>query len=142
MARMSAPPVTVRTARDVMTHKPDRVAHTDTLNEVARKMRDLMVAFLPVCGEHDELRGVIALKDLQPLVDGGGHKTSATAALLAADPPVSVGVNDPVDHVSHLMAKHRLWLLPVLDGRRLVGVIRYPGRVEPVQRPELGLGAR
>jgi CBS-domain-containing membrane protein len=53
------------TARDVMTRNPDRVAHTDTPNEVAWKMRDLLVAFLPVCGEHDELHGIIALTDLQ-----------------------------------------------------------------------------
>jgi CBS-domain-containing membrane protein len=38
---------------------------------------------------------------------------------------VTIGVADPVDHVWDLMAEQRMWLLPVLDGRRLVGVIHY-----------------
>ena len=38
---------------------------------------------------------------------------------------MTIGVNDPVDHVWERMAEQRMWLLPVLDGRRLVGVIQY-----------------
>jgi CBS-domain-containing membrane protein len=45
--------------------------------------------------------------------------------LLAQAPPVTIGVADPVDHVWDLMAEQRMWLLPVLDGRRLVGIIHY-----------------
>ena len=46
-----------------------------------------------------------------------------TAASLAEEPPVTIGVDDPVDHVWQVMAGQRVWLLPVLDGRRLVGVV-------------------
>ena len=49
-----------------------------------------------------------------------------TAASLAQAPPVTIGVDDPVDHVWDLMAEQKMWLLPVLDGRQLVGVIHYP----------------
>ena len=38
---------------------------------------------------------------------------------------MTIGVNDPVDPVRELMAEQRIWLLPVLNGRRLVGVIHY-----------------
>lgn len=120
-----------------MTRNPDRVAPTDTLHEVDRKMRDLLVAFLPVCGEHDELHGIIALTDLQRDV-GGADPADVTAARFAADPPVTVGVNDPADQLSQLMTRHRVWLLPVLDGRRLVGVIHYPGHVPPGHRMGTG----
>ena len=44
---------------------------------------------------------------------------------------MTIGVNDPVDHVWELMAEQRMWLLPVLDGRRLVGVIHYTVRAGP-----------
>ena len=54
-----------------------------------------------------------------------GTPTAATASSLAREPAVTIGVDDPVDHVSDLMAERRMWLLPVLDGRRLVGVIHY-----------------
>jgi len=114
----------VRLARDVMTRDPDRVVCSDPLLEVAGVMRSLLVAFLPVCDEHGDLQGVIALQDLHQVLRPG-HPTKATASSLAENPPMTIGVNDPVDHVWDLMAEQRTWLLPVLDGRRLVGVIHY-----------------
>ncbi len=123
------------TARDVMITKPDRVSTTDSLDEVARRMRELLVAFLPVCDEHDELRGIITLADVRPTIGGGGHPASLTAAERAKDPTVSARVNDPIENLPRLMAEHRVWLLPVLDGRRLVGVIRYRPRLRPVRGP-------
>jgi len=114
----------VDVAGDVMTRDPDRVAGSDTLLEVAGRMRTLLVAFLPVCDQHGDLQGIIALRDLQRAVRGG-DPTGATAFSLAEEPAVTIGVDDPVGHVWDLMAAQRMWLLPVLDGRRLVGVIHY-----------------
>ena len=111
-------------AGDVMTRDPDRVAGSDTLMEVASRMRTLLVAFLPVCDQHDDLQGIIALGDLQRVIRGG-DPTGATAFSLAEEPAATIGVDDPVGHVWDLMAEQRMWLLPVLDGRRLVGVIHY-----------------
>ena len=114
----------VDVARDVMTRDPDRVACGDTLTQVAGRMRNLLVAFLPVCDRNGDLQGIIALRDL-PGVDQGGDPTGATAFCLAEEPAVTIGVDDPVDPVWDLMAEQRMWLLPVLDGRRLAGVIHY-----------------
>ena len=116
----------VDVARDVMTRDPDRVACTDTLLEVARRMRNLLVAFLPVCDEHGDLRGIVALRDVQRVI-AAGDPTGATASCLAQAPAATIGVDEPVDQARGLMVHQRLWLLPVLDGRRLVGVIRYTG---------------
>ncbi len=113
-----------------MTRDPDRVSCTDTLLEVARRMRNLLVAFLPVCDEHGDLRGIVALRDVQRVI-GAGDPTSATASCLAQAPAATIGVDDPVDQARGLMIRQRLWLLPVLDGRRLVGVIRYSGATGP-----------
>ena len=119
-------PVVTR-ARDVMTRDPDRVACGDTLMEVAGMMRSLLAAFLPVCDEQGDLQGIIALRDLHHVLRPG-RPTPATASSLAAEPPVTIGVNDPVDHVWERMAEQRMWQLPVRDGRRLVGVIHYTAR--------------
>jgi signal-transduction protein with cAMP-binding, CBS, and nucleotidyltransferase domain len=107
-----------------MTRDPDRVASSDPLLEVAGVMRSLLVAFLPVCDEDGDLQGVIALEHLHHVLRPG-HPTKATASSLAENPPMTIGVNDPVNHVWDLMAEQRTWLLPVLDRRRLVGVIHY-----------------
>ena len=114
----------VRLARDVMTRDPHTVACSDPLLEVAGVMRSLLVAFLPVCDEHGDLQGVIALQDLHHVLRPG-QPTKATASSLAQNPPMTIGVNDPVDQVWDLMAEQRMWLLPVLDGRRLVGVVHF-----------------
>lgn len=111
-------------ARDVMIHDPPRVAGTDTLVEVASVMRSLLVAFLPVCDTSGDLLGMIALEDL-PCAVRGDRSAAVTAAALARESAVVIRVDDPVDRVWDLMAEHGMWLLPVLDGRRLAGVIRY-----------------
>ena len=120
----------VDVAGDVMTRDPDRVACTDTLPEVARRMRSLLVAFLPVCDEHGDLRGIVALRDVHRVIVAG-DPTGATASCLAQAPAATIGVDDPVDQARGLMVRQRLWLLPVLDGRRLVGVLRYTAATGP-----------
>ena len=117
-------------AGDVMTRDPDRVACTDSLREVARRMRNLLVAFLPVCDEHGDLRGIVALRDVHRVI-GAGDPTRATASCLAQAPATTIGVEDSVGQARGLMVEQRLWLLPVLDGRRLVGVIRYASAPDP-----------
>jgi CBS domain-containing protein len=111
-----------RVAADVMTGDPEPVACSDTLVEVAGRMRSLLVAFLPVCDQNGDLHGIISLRDVHRALRGR-NPTQTTAASLAQAPPVTIGVDDPVDHVWDLMAEQKMWLLPVLDGRQLVGVI-------------------
>jgi CBS domain-containing protein len=50
--------------QDIMTSKPDCVRPDDTLQEAARKMRDLDVGPLPVCGDDDRLAGMITDRDI------------------------------------------------------------------------------
>jgi predicted transcriptional regulator len=50
---------------------------------------------------------------------------SVTAASLVEKAPITIGVDDPVEDVTRMMAEQRVWLLPVVDGQRLVGVIHY-----------------
>lgn len=97
-------------ARDVMVRNPPRVACDDSLVEVASVMRSLLVAFLPVCDKRGDLHGIVALRDVQRAVCGG-HPAMATAASLAREPAVTIGVEDPVDGVWDLMAGRRMWLL-------------------------------
>ena len=129
-------------ARDVMTCDPDRVAGSDSLIEVAYTMRSLLVAFLPVCDQSGDLQGIIAMGALSRVVPGADPAVVTASAF--AEPAVTIGMDDPVDHVSELMARQRMWLLPVLDGRHLVGVIHYatgPGRAIPPVRAAVPVSA-
>ena len=117
-------PGRVARAREVMTGNPDRVGSTDRWQQVARTMRTLQASTLPVCDDHGELCGIIDYRDigLRCLSESG---SVATARSLTRDTPFTIGIDDPVDGIAQRMAENKAWLLPVLDGRRLVGVIHY-----------------
>ena len=130
-------------ARDVMTTDPECVSHTDTVEEVAMRMRSLLVAFLPVCDEDGYLCGIVGYRDIGAQARSArGEMASVTAASLVEKAPITIGVDDPVEDVTRMMAEQRVWLLPVVDGQRLVGVIHYDSVAGsrtrlPTQRVEL-----
>ena len=114
-------------ARDVMRAEPDRVDASDCLQEVVLRMRSLMVASLPVCNPEGDLFGMINYGDIgsrNGITDGALSTT--TAGSLAEKPTVTINVDAPVDEgILQLMGSKQVWMVPVLDGRRLVGVIHY-----------------
>ena len=60
---------------------------------------------------------------------------------MTRDTPFTIGIDDPVDGIAQRMAEQKAWLLPVLDGRRLVGVIHYADMITqtapaPTHQPE------
>ncbi|HEY5116973.1 MAG TPA: CBS domain-containing protein [Nakamurella sp.] len=77
-----------------MTRDPDRVAGSDSLVEVAGRMRSLLVAFLPVCEPDGDLQGIIEPRDL-PRVCPRRGPIETTASSLAQEPAVTTWVDDP-----------------------------------------------
>ena len=114
-------------ARDVMRADPERVDANDCLQEVVHRMRSLMVASLPVCDPEGVLFGMINYGDIgsrNSITDGALSTT--TAGSLAEKPTVTIDVDAPVDKgILQLMGSKQVWMVPVLDGKRLVGVIHY-----------------
>src|SRR3982750_1739885 len=55
---------TMTTARDIMTQGVECARSEETLADAARKMRDLDVGALPICGDDDRLKGVVTDRDL------------------------------------------------------------------------------
>lgn len=62
------------TAREIMTPVAECVGENETLEVAAQKMRDPAVGMLPICGEDNRLKGVIADRDIVvkclPVIDG------------------------------------------------------------------------
>ncbi|GAB2689834.1 CBS domain-containing protein [Thalassiella azotivora] len=112
------------TARDIMTEGADCVRTTDTLVDAARRMRDLDVGALPICGDDDRLHGVVTDRDIVvKCLAEGGDPTSATVADLGEFEVVTIGADDDVDEVLRTMSEHKVRRLPVIDGHRLVGMV-------------------
>jgi len=112
------------TARDIMTAGAECASETDSLVDAARKMRDLDVGALPLCGEDNRLHGVITDRDIvvRCVADGGDPSTTKVADL-AEGKPVTIGADDSVEEALRTMKDHGVRRLPVIDGHELVGMV-------------------
>lgn len=111
-------------ARDIMTGGAECIGENETLEEAARKMLDLDVGSLPICGEDNRLKGVISDRDIvvKCLAKGGDPKT-AKAGELGQGKPVTIGADDSVEEAIDTMQQHKIRRLPVIDGHDLVGML-------------------
>ena len=111
-------------ARDIMTPNVECVGETETLVDAARRMRDLDVGVLPVCGTDDRLKGIVTDRDIViRCVADGGDPAATTAGSLADGKPVTIGADDSIEDVLETMSQNQVRRLPVIDGHRLVGII-------------------
>ena len=111
-------------ARELMTPDPTCVKEDETLVDAARKMRDLDVGALPICGSDDRLKGMLTDRDIVvKCLAQGGDPNTATAGDLAEGKPVTVGADDDIRVALEMMQKHQVRRLPVIDDHKLVGII-------------------
>jgi CBS domain-containing protein len=114
----------VTKARDIMTGGAECVSANETLVDAARKMRDLDVGALPICGEDNRLHGVVTDRDIVvKCLAAGGDPKSVRAAELGEGKPVTIGADDSADEALATMKKYQVRRLPVIDGHQLVGMI-------------------
>jgi CBS domain-containing protein len=111
-------------ARDIMTGGAECASVNDTLVDAARKLRDLDVGALPICGDDNRLQGMITDRDIVVrYIADGVDPSSVTVADLADQKPVTIGADDSVEEALRTMAQHGVRRLPVIDGHDLVGVV-------------------
>jgi CBS domain-containing protein len=111
-------------ARDIMTGGAECIGVNETLEQAARKMKDLDVGSLPICGEDNRLKGMLTDRDIvvRCLADGGDPK-STKAGDLAEGKPVTIGADDTVEEAIRTMQQHQVRRLPVIDGHNLIGIL-------------------
>jgi CBS domain-containing protein len=112
------------TARDIMTPDCTCVGENENLIEAARKMAQLDVGSLPICGSDDRLKGMLTDRDIVvKVVSQGRDPGSITAGELAQGQAVTIGADDDAAEILGTMGKHQVRRLPVIDGHRLVGIV-------------------
>ena len=112
------------TAREVMTAGVECVGEDETLADAARKMADLGVGALPICGSDNKLKGMVTDRDIVvECVARGGDPASTKAGSLAGGKPVTIGADDSLEEALRTMAEHQVRRLPVIDGHDLVGMV-------------------
>jgi CBS domain-containing protein len=112
------------TAREIMTGGVDCIGENETVAEAARKMAQLGVGSLPICGEDDRLKGMLTDRDIVvKVIAEGKDPNSCRAGELAQGKPVTIGADDSLQELVRTMGQHQVKRVPVIDGHRLVGVV-------------------
>ena len=112
------------TARDIMTGNADCVSVNDTLADAAKKLRDLDVGAMPICGDDNRLKGMLTDRDIVVKGVAEGRDPSATRVSdFAEGKPVTIGADDTVEETLRTMKEHGVRRLPVIDGHDLIGIV-------------------
>jgi CBS domain-containing protein len=112
------------TARELMTPGAECVDENESLVDAARKMRDLDVGALPICGEDNRLKGVLTDRDIVVrCIADGGDPAKVSAGQFGQGKPVTIGADDSVEEALKTMSEHQVRRLPVIDGHELVGML-------------------
>jgi CBS domain-containing protein len=126
MARVSNPEVwlSMTTAREIMTTDVTCVGENEYLSAAAKKMADLDVGSLPICGVDNKIKGIITDHDIVLKVLGKGKDPATiTAGSLAQGETVTIDANDDARAILATMSQHQVRRLPVIDDNHLVGMI-------------------
>lgn len=111
-------------ARDIMTPDVTCIGEKESLADAARKMAELDVGALPICGEDNRLKGMLTDRDIVvKAVAQGRNPAEVTAGELAEGKPVTVGADDDVAGILRTMGSHQVRRLPVIDGHDLIGMV-------------------
>ena len=112
-------------ARDIMTGGTECAQANETVADAARKMRDLNVGALPICGDDNRLKGMITDRDIAVKVVAEGKDVQSVKVIDLADQPevVTIGADDSIEEALETMARYQVRRLPVIDGHDLVGMV-------------------
>ncbi len=130
----------MHTAREVMTGDATCVGEQETLVDAARKMSELDVGALPICGEDNRLKGMVTDRDIVvKCVARGGDPSSTKAGDLAEGKPVTIGADDSVEEALRTMTQHNVRRLPVIDGHDLVGIVSQADIARNLPEEKIGM---
>ena len=128
-----------RTARDVMTGGVECIGENDTIADAAKRLAELDVGALPICGEDNRLKGMLTDRDIVLKVVAQGKDPSATrAGELAEGKPVTIGADDSIDEALRTMSDHQVRRLPVIDGHDLIGIVSQADLARNVDEVKVG----
>ncbi|GHC64473.1 CBS domain-containing protein [Streptomyces flavofungini] len=112
------------TAGDIMHRGAQWIPMHETLDRAAQLMRQLDVGALPISDENDRLCGILTDRDIVVGCVAMGHDPAkVTAGDMARGTPRWIASDADVDAVLHEMQGHQIRRLPVIENKRLVGMI-------------------
>ncbi|HEU4384876.1 MAG TPA: CBS domain-containing protein [Anaeromyxobacteraceae bacterium] len=110
---------------EIMTAEPECFRESDLVMEIARRMRELNIGFVPICDEHGRPVGAVTDRDIAIRVAAEDKKASRVHAReIMSHESVTCSDSDEVERAEEVMAEHHKSRLMVVDeAGRLVGVL-------------------
>jgi acetoin utilization protein AcuB len=140
--------------RDIMRSPVVAISPDTTLQEAYRTMQERAIRHLPVL-ENETLVGVITDRDLRLATSSlapSPFPSGSRVSEVMCRTPLTADAMDPVEDAARIMRERKIGCLPVLEGRRLIGIItgidlldaliRMTGVDKPSSRLEVRLSDR
>ena len=128
-----------KTARDVMTGGAECVGENDTITDAAKRLAELNVGSMPICGEDNRLKGMLTDRDIVVKVIAQGKDPNSTrAGELGEGKPVTIGADDSIDEALKTMSDHQVRRLPVIDGHDLIGIVSQADLARHIDEEKVG----
>lgn len=128
-----------KTAREVMSGGAECIGENDTILDAAKRLAELNVGAMPICGEDNRLKGMVSDRDIVVKVVAQGKDPASTkAGELGEGKPVTIGADDSVDEALRTMADHKVRRLPVIDGHELIGIVSQADLATSIDEEKVG----
>ena len=123
-------------AEDIMEKSPFVLKADDTINDWKRLVRDTSHTRFPVVDNDSNVVGIVTTKDITKK-----DSASRIETLMTPD-PITVSPKTSVAYITHIMIWEGIELLPVVDGKRLVGIVSRQDVIKAIQyrrnQPQVG----
>src|SRR3954454_4393514 len=97
-----------KSARDIMSSDAECIGENDTILDAAKRLAELDVGAMPICGEDERLKGMLTDRDIVVKVLAEGRDPSSTrAGELGEGKPVTIGADDSVEEALRTMKDHK-----------------------------------
>ncbi len=113
-----------KTAREYVTGLGECVSEYETVLDGARKLAELNVDALPICGEDRSVLGMLSERDVVRIVARRCDPDAIRIGRLEFEAIASVDANASIEHAWTTMMEHDLVQVPVTEEGRLIGVLR------------------
>jgi len=128
-----------KTAREIVTPDTVCVRSSDSVMDAARRMAELGVGSLPICGEDNKLKGLITDRDIVVKVIAAANDPRAVhVGELAQGEAVTVGADDSAEEMLATMRRHQVRRLPVIDGQQVIGIVALADVAGALSDPPVG----
>jgi CBS domain-containing protein len=129
-----------KTASEVMTSPCECIGESQTVADAAKKLSELNVGSMPICGDDDKLKGMVTDRDIVVKVIAEGKDPASTqVSELAEGVPVTVSADDHVEDALKKMSENQVRRLPVLDSdKKLTGIVSQADVAKEVEDDKVG----